>query len=66
MPVNSVLVVGAGLMGSGIAQVCAQAGIRVMLHDMSSQALDSAKKISPGLWANSLKKASSRKTPKPC
>ena len=44
MPVNSVLVVGAGLMGSGIAQVCAQAGIRVMLHDMSSQALDSAKK----------------------
>ena len=44
MPVNSVLVVGAGLMGNGIAQVCAQAGIRVMLHDMSSQALDSAKK----------------------
>ena len=43
MPVNSVLVVGAGLMGSGIAQVCAQTGIRVMLHDMSSQALDSAK-----------------------
>jgi 3-hydroxybutyryl-CoA dehydrogenase len=44
MPVNSVLVVGAGLMGSGIAQVCAQSGIRVALHDVSAAALEKAKK----------------------
>jgi 3-hydroxybutyryl-CoA dehydrogenase len=28
-------VIGAGQMGSGIAQVCAQAGVEVMLHDIS-------------------------------
>lgn len=42
MNINSVLVVGAGLMGSGIAQVCAQAGIHVCLNDVSRKALDSA------------------------
>lgn len=37
-----VLVVGAGLMGSGIAQVCAQAGYHVDMVDVSRQALDRA------------------------
>jgi 3-hydroxybutyryl-CoA dehydrogenase len=32
--------VGAGLMGSGIAQVCAQAGIHVNLNDVGQEALD--------------------------
>lgn len=31
--INKVMVVGAGQMGSGIAQVCAQAGYDVILHD---------------------------------
>lgn len=34
-----VAVIGSGLMGSGIAQVCAQAGMPVILHDVSAQAL---------------------------
>jgi len=42
MEINHVMVVGAGLMGSGIAQVCAQSGIRVSLYDASPEALDKA------------------------
>ncbi|MEW6347967.1 MAG: 3-hydroxyacyl-CoA dehydrogenase family protein [Thermodesulfobacteriota bacterium] len=42
MDVANVCVVGAGLMGSGIAQVCACAGLEVSLHDVSSEALDRA------------------------
>jgi 3-hydroxybutyryl-CoA dehydrogenase len=44
MEIKSILVVGSGLMGSGIAQVCAQAGITVFLHDASKNALDKAMK----------------------
>jgi 3-hydroxybutyryl-CoA dehydrogenase len=40
--VTHVAVVGAGLMGSGIAQVAAQAGFDVVLHDTTPQALDRA------------------------
>ncbi len=39
MTVKHVFIAGAGLMGSGIAQVCAQAGIQVTLNDVSEQAL---------------------------
>jgi len=42
MGVKSVLVVGSGLMGSGIAQVCAQSGIAVYLNDVSQEALQRA------------------------
>jgi 3-hydroxybutyryl-CoA dehydrogenase len=41
--VRSVLVVGAGQMGSGIAQVFAQSGRRVLLADVSSEQLERAK-----------------------
>ena len=44
MSVQTVLIVGAGLMGSGIAQVCAQAGIRVHLYDASQKAIQKALK----------------------
>ena len=44
MAVKSMFVVGSGLMGSGIAQVSAQAGIEVFLTDMSEAALEKAKK----------------------
>jgi len=35
-----VFIVGAGLMGSGIAQVCAQSGIEVILNDVNQEAID--------------------------
>lgn len=44
MAIDAVLVVGSGLMGRGIAQVCAQAGIEVFLNDVSKDALDKALK----------------------
>ncbi len=40
MDIKKVFVVGAGLMGSGIAQACAQAGLEVMLNDVSQEAID--------------------------
>jgi len=40
---ESVLVVGAGYMGSGIGQVCAQAGYQVHLMDVKTEALDKAR-----------------------
>ena len=39
-----VLVIGAGFMGAGIAQVCAQSGYRVHLNDVKSEALTKAEK----------------------
>ena len=44
MAIHKVLVVGAGTMGSGIAQACAQSGIRVVLQDVSGSALEKALK----------------------
>jgi 3-hydroxybutyryl-CoA dehydrogenase len=43
MSIKSILIIGSGLMGSGIAQVCAQSGIEVMLHDLSAETLEKAK-----------------------
>ena len=42
--IKNISIIGAGLMGSGIAQVCAQAGIQVFLYDVSGEALDKAVK----------------------
>jgi 3-hydroxybutyryl-CoA dehydrogenase len=39
MMINRVFIVGAGLMGSGIAQVCAQAGIQVHIFDVNPASL---------------------------
>jgi 3-hydroxybutyryl-CoA dehydrogenase len=39
---KKVMVVGAGFMGSGIAQVCAQTGFHVYLMDVNEEALDKA------------------------
>jgi len=44
MSVDRVFIVGSGLMGSGIAQVCAQAGLSVVLHDVKADALEKAVK----------------------
>lgn len=40
MEIKKVFIVGAGLMGSGIAQVCAQSGITVILNDISQEVID--------------------------
>ncbi len=40
MNVQNVMVIGAGQMGSGIAQVCAMAGYQVKLHDIKQEFLD--------------------------
>jgi 3-hydroxybutyryl-CoA dehydrogenase len=53
---ESVLVVGAGFMGTGIAQVCAQSGYRVFLADERQAALD--RSLSEIKW--SLEKFSSK------
>ena len=37
MNVQSIMVIGAGQMGSGIAQVCAQAGYKVILNDIKPE-----------------------------
>ncbi|MDI6761974.1 MAG: 3-hydroxyacyl-CoA dehydrogenase family protein [Thermodesulfobacteriota bacterium] len=44
MKIGNILIIGAGLMGSGIAQVCAQAGIQVFMNDVSQEILNHALK----------------------
>ena len=44
MKVGQVFIMGGGLMGSGIGQVCAQAGMKVSLCDISGEALEKARK----------------------
>ena len=44
MKIEKVFVVGSGTMGNGIAQVCAQNGITVVLNDISQDALEKALK----------------------
>lgn len=44
MSINKVMVIGAGQMGSGIAQVCAQSGYEVLLNDMNEEALNNGMK----------------------
>ena len=48
MEISKVLVVGSGLMGSGIAQVCAQAGIDVVLSDVSGEPAAAAIEVREG------------------
>jgi len=44
MKMKKVFIVGAGFMGSGIAQACAQSGIKVVLNDVSQEAIDTGLK----------------------
>lgn len=50
-------VIGAGTMGSGIAQVCAAAGFPVLLQDLSQAALDRARLAIESSLARQVKKA---------
>jgi len=50
LQISKVMVVGAGQMGTGIAQVCIQAGFEVVLHDVKSDILEKARtQMSEGL-----------------
>lgn len=42
--IQTIAVIGAGTMGAGIAQVCAQAGFRTLLYDLQPTMLDKARK----------------------
>jgi 3-hydroxybutyryl-CoA dehydrogenase len=44
MTIKKIFIVGSGLMGGGIAQVCAQAGLEVFLYDVDPEALNKALK----------------------
>lgn len=44
MNIYKVFIIGAGLMGSGIAQACAQSGIEVILYDINQEAVDNGLK----------------------
>lgn len=49
MQIKKIFVAGAGLMGGGITQVCAQAGYSVVMRDLSQEILD---KCMPGIrWS---------------
>lgn len=51
MQIRTVGVIGAGQMGTGIAQVCAQAGYDVLLHDVDCERLDAGvKTVARGLY----------------
>lgn len=56
MKIKKVMVIGAGQMGGGIAQVCAQAGFDVLLNDMNTEALDKGMKRIEKLLARAVEK----------
>ncbi|GGY36432.1 3-hydroxyacyl-CoA dehydrogenase NAD-binding domain-containing protein [Streptomyces xanthochromogenes] len=53
-PVRKVAVLGAGMMGAGIAYSCARAGIEVVLKDVSTEAAQKGKAYSEKLLAKAL------------
>ncbi|MFG3281790.1 3-hydroxyacyl-CoA dehydrogenase NAD-binding domain-containing protein [Streptomyces sp. NPDC048111] len=53
-PVRKVAVLGAGMMGAGIAYACARAGIEVVLKDVSQEAADKGRAYSEKLLVKAL------------
>ena len=45
MDIKKVCVLGAGLMGNGIAQVCAQAGYEVTMRDIEQRFVDGGREL---------------------
>ncbi|MBR8659781.1 MULTISPECIES: 3-hydroxybutyryl-CoA dehydrogenase [Bacillales] len=56
MNIQTIMVVGAGQMGSGIAQVAAQAGFRVILHDIRQEFVDRGRQTIEKNLARSVEK----------
>ena len=50
MPIHRLGLVGTGAMGRGIAQLAAQAGLEVVLHDAREGAVQEARDFIEGLW----------------
>jgi 3-hydroxyacyl-CoA dehydrogenase / enoyl-CoA hydratase / 3-hydroxybutyryl-CoA epimerase len=55
-PINKIGVLGAGMMGAGIAYVSAKAGYHVVLKDVTIEAAQKGKSYSEGLEAKALKR----------
>lgn len=55
-PFTTLGIVGTGAMGRGIAQLAAQAGLKVMLFDVKEGAVKEAKTFINGLWERSAEK----------
>ena len=67
MEINKVGVLGCGLMGHGIAQICAQAGWDVVVREVDQDKLDKGiGKIEKQLARRSRRASSSRPTPTRC
>ena len=49
-PYRTLGIVGTGAMGRGIAQIAAQAGLTVYLHDLRDGAIEEAREFIGGLW----------------
>lgn len=56
MAIEKVMVIGAGQMGAGIAQVCAQSGFQVLLNDVNEEALDKGMKNIEKLLSRAVEK----------
>lgn len=54
--IKKVMIVGAGFMGAGIAQVVAEAGYPVLINDVSEEIISRALKSIYGQWERKLKK----------
>ena len=61
MEIKTICVLGAGLMGNGIVQVCAQAGYRVAMRDIEQRFIDNGMNMIKKNLDNDVKKG--RKTP---
>ncbi|GHE22787.1 3-hydroxyacyl-CoA dehydrogenase [Halomonas urumqiensis] len=55
-PFHRLGLVGTGAMGRGIAQLAAQAGLEVMLHDARTGAVDEARDFIAGIWSRGVAK----------
>ena len=66
-PIKKIGVLGAGMMGAGIAYVSAKAGYDVVLKDVSIEAAQKGKGYSEGLEAKALEGAAPpRRSPRRC
>ncbi|MBB3192442.1 3-hydroxyacyl-CoA dehydrogenase [Halomonas cerina] len=55
-PFHTLGIVGTGAMGRGIAQLAAQAGLEVSLHDARTGAVDEARDFIAGVWSRGVAK----------
>lgn len=62
MDIKKICVLGAGLMGNGIAQVCAAAGFEVTLRDIEQRFIDNGMNTIKKIWAATRKKGKLRKS----